>query len=145
MRVKGFIWNPSNFECEYDKSGDIGEYLDYENCKCRKRLIDRSVDECTETVEEVKPAIIALAENENSYKCSSCIMYTVLFSIFFTINIGGIGACFVYFYWYLKKHSPHVGFNTHKDTTIYETNKWEKLDKLTSRIEVIIFRTIKLI
>ena len=31
---KGFIWNPSNCEC--DKSCDVGEYLDYENCKCRK-------------------------------------------------------------------------------------------------------------
>ena len=34
---KRFIWNPSNFECEYDKSCDIGKYLDYENCKRRKK------------------------------------------------------------------------------------------------------------
>ena len=33
---KWFIWNPSNCECECDKSCDVGEYLDYENCKCRK-------------------------------------------------------------------------------------------------------------
>ena len=33
---KGFIWNPSNCECECDKSCDIGEYLDNENYKCRK-------------------------------------------------------------------------------------------------------------
>ena len=33
---KGYAWNPSNCECECDKSCDIGEYLDYENCKCRK-------------------------------------------------------------------------------------------------------------
>ena len=32
----GFIWNPSNCECECDKSCNVGEYLDYENCKCRK-------------------------------------------------------------------------------------------------------------
>ena len=62
---KRFICNPSNCECECEKSCDIGEYLDYENCKCRKRLIDKLVDECTETVEEVKTAIITLAENEN--------------------------------------------------------------------------------
>ena len=67
----------------WNKSCDIGEYLDYENCKCRKRLIDKLVDECTETVEEVKPAIITLAENENSYKCSSCTVYTMLFWIYF--------------------------------------------------------------
>ena len=76
MCDKGFIWNLSNCECECDISCDIGEYLDYEKCKCRKRLIDKLVNECTKNVEEVKPAIITLAENENSYKCSSCIMYT---------------------------------------------------------------------
>ena len=68
---KACIWNPRNCECECDKSCDDGEYLDYENCKCRKRLIDKLVDECTETVEEVKPAIITLTQNENSYKYSS--------------------------------------------------------------------------
>ena len=61
----------------------LASILDYENCKRRKRLIDKLVDECTESVEEVKPAIITLAENENSYKCSSCTVYTMLFWIFF--------------------------------------------------------------
>ena len=119
MCDKGYIWNPSNCECECDKSYGIGEYLDYENCKVRKMLIHKLVDEYTETVEEVKPAIITLAENENSYKCSSCIMYTVLLWIFFTINIAGIGAYFVYSYWYFKKDSPYIDFNTHKETKIY--------------------------
>ena len=116
---KGYIWNPSNCECECAKSCDAGEYLDYKNCKCRNRLIDKFVDECNETVEEVKPAIITLAENESSYKCNSYTVYTVLFWIFFTINIGGICAYFVYFYWYLKKNALHVNFNTYKETTIY--------------------------
>ena len=30
----GFIWNLSNCECECDRNCGIGEYLDYENCKC---------------------------------------------------------------------------------------------------------------
>ena len=34
---KGFIWNPSNCECKCDKSCDVGEYLVYVNCKCRKK------------------------------------------------------------------------------------------------------------
>ena len=59
---KGFIWNPSNCECEFDKSFDIGEYLDYENCKCRKELVDKLVDKCTENVEEVKIAKYTLTE-----------------------------------------------------------------------------------
>ena len=33
---KEFIWNPRNYECECDKSCDVREYLDYENCKYRK-------------------------------------------------------------------------------------------------------------
>ena len=49
---KRFIWNPSNCECQYDKSCDVEEYLDYENCKCRKRLIDKLVEECIEKIDE---------------------------------------------------------------------------------------------
>ena len=65
---KGFIWNRSNCECECDKSCDFGEYLDYENCKCRKKLVDKLIDECTETIEEVKLAEITIPENEKHYK-----------------------------------------------------------------------------
>ena len=72
---KGYIWNPSNCEYECDKASDVGEFLDYGNSKCRKKLVDKLVDECTETVEEVKLAKITLAENKNSYQCSSCTMY----------------------------------------------------------------------
>ena len=80
--------NPSNCECEFDKTCDVGKYLDYENCKYRKKLVDQITDECTETVEEVKLAKITLAGNENSYKCSSCTVYTVLFWIFFAITLA---------------------------------------------------------
>ena len=62
---KGSIWNPSNCGCECDKSSDVAEYLDCENCKCRKKLVDKLVGECTETVEEVKLGTITSAENEN--------------------------------------------------------------------------------
>ena len=39
---------------ECDKSCDIHEYLDYENCKCRKKLIDKLVEECTENIKGTK-------------------------------------------------------------------------------------------
>ena len=125
---KGYTWNPSNCECECDKSCDVGEYLDYENCKCIKKLIDKLVDECTKTVEEVKPAIITLAENENSYKCSSCTVYIVLMIVFFTI-FTGITIYFVYYNWSLIKNNVScIKFNTHKETKIWwvQTYKWEK-------------------
>ena len=31
------IWNPSNLECECDRSCDVGEYLEYENSKFKKK------------------------------------------------------------------------------------------------------------
>ena len=82
---KGFIWNLSNCECECDKACGVGEYLDYENCKCRKKLVAPLIEECTETVEEVKLAKITLAENESENKYSSCTVYIVLMIVVFTI------------------------------------------------------------
>ena len=61
---KRFIWNPSNCECECDKSCDVEEYLDYENCKCRNRLVDKLVEECSENIDVVKIARMTLAEHE---------------------------------------------------------------------------------
>ena len=94
---KGFIWNPSNWECECDKSCDVGEYLDYSNCKCRKKLVNKLVEECIKNVDEAKITEIT----ENKHKCSSCTLYILLFSIIFTINFG-IVTCFVYSHCYLK-------------------------------------------
>ena len=82
-------------------------------------FINFLIDECTETVEEVKLAKITLTENKNSYKCSSCAVYTVLFWIFSTINVGGIGAYFLYFCGYLKEDVTRVDFNTCTKTDIY--------------------------
>ena len=77
---KGFIWNPNNCECKCDKSCDVGEYLDYSNCKCRKKLVDKVVEECTKNIDDVETA----SENEHTNKCSSCMLYIVLFSKIFT-------------------------------------------------------------
>ena len=80
---KRYIWNPSNCKCECDKSCDVGKYWDYENCKCRKRLVDKLIKECNENIEENS----LIKVNSTKCKSNSCILYIVLFSIFFTINI----------------------------------------------------------
>ena len=100
MCDKEFIWNPSNYECECEKLCDAGEYLDYENCKCRKKLVGKFVEECTENVDKVKIAGMALFEHGNECVCSYtiCVIWTV---IVWTISIG-IVAYFVYSRWYLK-------------------------------------------
>ena len=77
MCDEGLIWNPNNCECGCDKSCDVGEYLDYESCKCRKKLVNKLIEECTETVEEVQLAKIISAEDENNHKCNSCTLYIV--------------------------------------------------------------------
>ena len=63
-------------------------FIDYENCKCRKRLVDKLLEECNENIKEE----VEIIDNN---KCNSYILCIVLFSIFFTINIG-IVTYFVY-------------------------------------------------
>ena len=111
---KGYIWNPSNCECECDKSCDVGEYLNYKNCKCRKKLPDKLVGECTKTVEEVKIA----SKNEHKNECRPCILYTVLFLIIFAIDIG-IGTYFVY-YQYINRNEENVTKYDH----VYQAKKY---------------------
>ena len=99
---KGYIWNPSNCKCECDKSCDFGEYLDYENCKWRKRLVDKLIEECNENIEET--SLIKI----NSAKCkhNSCILYIVLISILFKINI--VIATYFFYYKYIDHNKENV-------------------------------------
>ena len=89
----GYICNPSNFECECDKLCDVGEYLDNKNCKCRKQLTDKLVEECTETVKEVKIASkMSIKINAVLVQCTLCYFHyfsqltLVLLLILFTTN-----------------------------------------------------------
>ena len=91
---KGYACNPS--ECECDKSCDVGEYLDYQNCKCRKSLVDKLVEECNENIDEEKLAEIALFEHVNECICSYTV-FIVLSVIVLKICIG-IGAYFTFIY-----------------------------------------------
>ena len=51
---KGFIWNPINCSSECDKTCDIGEYVDYQNCKCRRKIVGELVKECNKNIDENK-------------------------------------------------------------------------------------------
>ena len=52
---KGYMWNPSTCACECDKYCEVGQYLDYNNCVCRKKLIDDLIEQCTSIVDiEIK-------------------------------------------------------------------------------------------
>ena len=94
---KGFIWNPSNCECECDKSCDVGEYLDYENYKCRKKLVNKLVEEYSENIDENE--MISVTSNDWKSVCGSCKINIVLFVIPFLIIIS-ISSAFIYVHWY---------------------------------------------
>ena len=118
---KRFIWNPSNCDCECYKSCDVSEYLNYKNCKCKKKLVDKlvecsSTEECTEKIDEVKIAGTVLFKHGNDcvYSYTICVVLAV---IILTISIG-IGAYFVYSCWYSRKDVTHVKFGTLTQTTI---------------------------
>ena len=49
---RGFIWNPSDCNCKFDKSCDIGEYLDYKNCKCRRKIVGELVKKCSKSIDQ---------------------------------------------------------------------------------------------
>ena len=67
---KRYFFNPSNCNCECDKSYGIGEYLDYLNCKCRKKLFDKLIGERTENIDETKLVNKTSEKNENKDKCN---------------------------------------------------------------------------
>ena len=90
---------------------DIGEYLDYSNCKCRKKIFDKLIEACTENIDEIK----ITSKNEHENKCSSCTVHIVLFSIFSIISIG-IGIYFVY-YKYMSCNEKNIS----KYDYIYQT------------------------
>ena len=90
---KGFIWN--SIICECDKSCDVGEYLDYENCKCRKRLIDNLVEKCSEDINENEMVYNATL-NDHGKVCKTCTIYMVLLVIAFVIIIVISSAFFLF-------------------------------------------------
>ena len=83
---KVFIWDPSNCECEYDKSCHVGKYLDHKNCKCRKRLIDKLVKECSENING-NEMIYNGTLNDHEKVCSSCTVYIGTWKVILTLLI----------------------------------------------------------
>ena len=109
MCDKGFIWNPSNCECECNKSCNISQYLDYSDCKCKKKLIDPLIEECTENDDQTKIVNIT-AENENNYECASCIVYIIFMIVAFTI-LTAITVYLIYYNWYLINNNNNNNNN----------------------------------
>ena len=87
---KGYAWNPSNCECECYKSYDVVEYLNFESCKCRKRLVDKLVEACNKNIDESKLTEIALFD-----KVKECVCY---YAVFIVLALGSaLGSVLILF------------------------------------------------
>ena len=81
---KGYIWNPSTCTCDCNKYCEVGQYLDYDNCICRKKLIDYLIEQSTNIVDiENKNNLINNDNNDNN-------IYFIyyIFNFMYIINNG---------------------------------------------------------
>ena len=116
-------------------------------CKCRKKLTDKLINDCTKTIEETKLVNITFNENEKNYECCSCIVYIVLMIVAFTISTG-ITLYLAYYNCSLINNKIHcIKFNNYKKKKIDEYNniKWTQQNKWILKIELIILTMILLI
>ena len=121
---KGYIFNPSNCKCECDKSCDTSQYLDYLDCKCKKKVIDLIVEKCieyddnktnlvnktaTKTDNKTKLVIITVTKTDNQTKRvnktvkNSCNVHIVLTIVSIVISTV-YSIYFVYYNWFLIKN-----------------------------------------
>ena len=125
---KGYMLNPSTCACECNKYCEVGQYLDYKNCVCRKKLIDDLIEQCTNIVDiEIKNGIdiftnstvtkniLTLVNSDNSTN-----IYLFLFVAVLIVAVL-VAAGFIY---YCKKNST-----TKLDNKIYDV-AYSGADKL---------------
>ena len=97
---------------------NLGEYLDYSSCKCRKKLIDP----LEKNIDETKLVNITV-ENENNSRCTSYLVYKVLFFIFFIINCGII----IYFVYQINLKNRTYFYNDIINLDEFDESKIRRL------------------
>ena len=97
---KGYMWNPSTCYFECDRYCETGQYLDYENCVCRKKIIDDLIEQCTSIVDmNIKNNTLSKKSDESSSN-----IYLVLFIVFLVLFI----LFFVVFIYYWCKNNKAI-------------------------------------
>ena len=82
------MWNPSTGSCECDRYCETGQYLDYKNCVCRRKIIDNLIEQCT--------SIVDMDIKNNTLSSSN--IYFILFIVFLVLFISFLVG-FIY-YWH---------------------------------------------
>ena len=92
------MWNPITCACECDKYCEVGQYLDYKNCVCRKKLIDDLTEQCTSIVDiEVKNGKDIFTSSTATNSDNSTNIYLFLFVAALTVAVL-VAAGFIYYY-----------------------------------------------
>ena len=93
---KGYMWNPNTCACEWDKLCEVGQYLDYRECACRKKLIDDLIEQCTTVVDtEIGNSTDLLTSKESSSSNINLYLFVVLLII---VSLSAAGS-----FYYFKK------------------------------------------
>ena len=100
---KGFAWNPSNCNYECDKSCNISEYLDHKNYKCKRKIADQLLEECSENIDE---SSVIYNKVFNDHQSNSCTLYIALFVIILKVNFV-VSSFFNFFLLVFKKKYPN--------------------------------------
>ena len=88
------MWNRSTCACECDKLCEVGQYLDYRGCVCRKKLIDDLIEQCTTVVYiEISNGTNLLTSKESN----SSDIYLYLFVALLIILLLSAAGSFYYF------------------------------------------------
>ena len=96
----GVAWNLSTCECESNKSCNVGKFLDYINCRCRERLIDKLVKKY-EKDNDGNEIIYDVALHDfglNKKVCKSCLLYVILLIIACMLKIMSISGTLLCMY-----------------------------------------------
>ena len=74
---------------------------------CRKKLVDKLIEECTGNIKKTNLVKKTLDKNENKDKCNSHVVYKVLFWTFFILFIINIGIDIYFVYGKYVDHNKY--------------------------------------
>ena len=90
---KGYMWNPHTCSSECDRYCETGQYLDYKNCACRKKIIDDLIEQCTSILDRDMKNNTLSKKNDESFSNTYLILFIVFLMLFILFLVG-----FIY-YW----------------------------------------------
>ena len=118
---KGYIFNPSNCNCECDKSCNTSQYLVYLDCKCKKKIIDLIVETCIEYDDnQTKIVNITVTKTDDKTKIvNKTVKNSCRVSIVLTIASILISTVYTIYLFLIKNKDIFTKYNTHRETIIW--------------------------